>query len=526
MADDINTHDAATMNGAIYFIVGKGTEGGPHSYELAVAGITGSSKPGHQWGDVQGVAANSGYSIGTIQVDLGQRGDWPLGSIKDSELKPGEKSYIDAIVDQSAGYARQNGLKFTNDMNGLRGDLHTHGKNLKFIDKDTIDSINKWAASDEGKKWIHDKIDYPQSKNISDKAISMVDQYGKNIPENRRLETISIIAKTENQIPGLNSRFEETLKSGGDYDSVLKTAEKIQNNPKYSYYAGLTAAEKAEKYAAATKDPAVKESLDRALSKVASRDYNPAGEKSDADIKLALKVVGGTGLAHHVERGQGLKQGMHSEQVAKLQAQLGELGYLDSSVAPDGKFGSVTRDAVKAYQHNHHLPEVGQAGPATQKALQADLQPLRQDNPGPLPALSAMPSLPASAPGLDDPRNAFNPNHALFNQLQQRIPDASEQRLLQFTAVCHSQGITDRNLTDIHFDRQNGVMNFGGSQNFVAKTASVDLKEPSPPPTQSMQHIQQADQYQAQVQTQVQATIAQNNQQALQGPTQGGAPGR
>jgi putative chitinase len=229
--------------------------------------------------------------------------------------------------------------------------------------------------------------------------------------------------------------------------------------------------------------------------------------------------------AHHSTVGN-LKQGMHSEQVQKLQAQLGELGYLDNSVTPDDKFGPVTRNAVKAYQHDHHLPEVGQAGPATQKAIQADLQPLRRDGADPLPAVSAMSSLPATAPGLDDPRNALNPNHALYNKLQQRIPDASELRLLQFTAVCHSQGITDRNLTDIHFDRQNGVMNFGGSENFLAKTASVDLKEPSPPPAQSIQHIQQTDQHQAQVQTQVQETIARNNQQALQGPTPGSAPGR
>jgi hypothetical protein len=49
------------------------------------------------------------------------------------------------------------------------------------------------------------------------------------------------------------------------------------------------------------------------------------------------------------------------------------------------------------------------------------------------------------------------------------------------------------------------------------------VKEPSPPPVQSIQHIQQTDQYQAQIQTQVQATITQNNLQGPQGPTPGGA---
>lgn len=294
MANGINTHNLDALSGAMYFIVGKGTEGGPHSYELSVAGITGNSKPGHQWGDTQGIAADSGYSVGTIQVDLGQRGDWPLGATENLALKPGEKSYIDAIVDQSSSYAHKNGLKFTKDIDGLRCDLHTHGENLKFIDKDTLASINQWAGSDEGKKWIHFNIDYPQAKNITEKSMSMVDQYGKNISEDRRLETISIIAKTENQLPGLNKGFEKTLKAGGNYDDVLKKAENFHGE--YRYYDGQKAAAVAEKYAAAVEDPAIKESLGRALTKVAGSDYNPASEKSDADIAMALKVVGGTGL--------------------------------------------------------------------------------------------------------------------------------------------------------------------------------------------------------------------------------------
>ena len=242
--------------------------------------------------------------------------------------------------------------------------------------------------------------------------------------------------------------------------------------------------------------------------------------------KLATMGVDEKATHSHAQHDAGpLKQGAHGEQVQKLQAQLGELGYLDNTATPDGKFGPATRDAVKAYQHDHHLPEVGQAGPATQKAMQADLQPLRQDNAGPLPAVSAMSSLPASAPGLDDPRNALNPNHALYSKLQQRLPDASEQRLLQFTAVCHSQGITERNLTSVVFDQQNGIVSFGGSENFAAKTATLDVKIPSPPAAQSIQHIQQTDQYQAQLQTTIDATIVQNNLQGPQGPTPGGAPG-
>ncbi|WP_158880051.1 peptidoglycan-binding domain-containing protein [Rhodanobacter sp. L36] len=238
-----------------------------------------------------------------------------------------------------------------------------------------------------------------------------------------------------------------------------------------------------------------------------------------------LHVVRPSGHSHsqpaaHHEAGV-LRQGMHGEQVQKLQAQLGELGYLDNLRAPDGKFGAATRDAVKTFQHDHHLPEVGQAGPSTQRAVQADLQPLRQDGSGPLPSVSAMSSLAVGAPALDDPRNAFNPNYALYNELKTRVPDASDNRLLQFTAACHENKITAGNLGAIHFDRAGGQMSFQGSS-MLATPATVDLKTPSPEPQQSIQHIQQQDQQQAQMMGQIQAQNAQANQQLPQGPMPGG----
>jgi hypothetical protein len=72
---NLDTHDLDAMTGATYFVVGCGTEGGPASYRLSIAGLTaGTSDP--NWGHADRVKANSGYTIGTIQVDLGQRGTW------------------------------------------------------------------------------------------------------------------------------------------------------------------------------------------------------------------------------------------------------------------------------------------------------------------------------------------------------------------------------------------------------------------------------------------------------------------
>jgi hypothetical protein len=124
----------------------------------------------------------------------------------------------------------------------------------------------------------------------------------------------------------------------------------------------------------------------------------------------------------------------------------------------------------------------------------------------------------------NDPRHPDNPHHGLYEQLKERVPEASEKRLLQFTDACHAKGIGDKNLGEIAFDRQGGHVIFHSSS--TGPLATVDVKQPSPEAAQSIQHIQQADHQQAQIQTQIQAQNAQMNQhQGSQVPTLGG-PGR
>jgi peptidoglycan hydrolase-like protein with peptidoglycan-binding domain len=502
MTNGIDTHNLDAMSGAMYFIVGKGTEGGPHSYELSVAGITGSSKPGHQWGDVAGVASDSGYSIGTIQVDLGKRGDWPLGATESRALQPGEKSYIDSVVDQSSNYARQSGLGFTSDLESLRSDLHTHGEHLKFIDKDTLTSINAWAASDDGKKWIHSNIDFPQAKNITEKAMSIVDQNGKNITEDHRLETIAILAKAENQLPGLNKGFERVLKDGGTYEDVLRQAEKDKSLR--SYFDGPKAAAVAEEYAKAAKDPATKESLDRASSKVASSDYNPSIERTDADIKAALSVVGDVARVHRANNSL-LKQGMTGEGVNHAQGELQTLGYLHD--APDSKFGHDTKTAVESFQRDHGLHVDGEIGTTTQGSLDAAVRDKQISD------------LTADRPLLLDFSDPSHPQNALYNVLRENLPrGTSEERLAQGTAACYMAGITcPDNLTGITIGASSVTFD---TQSLLARPAQMDISQQAPSIQQTMQQIQQFDQQQAQIQAQVQQANQQANQQ--QGPVMGG----
>ncbi len=126
----------------------------------------------------------------------------------------------------------------------------------------------------------------------------------------------------------------------------------------------------------------------------------------------------------------------------------------------------------------------------------------------------------------NDPRHSDHPDHALYSQLKQRVPQAGENRLLQFTAACHTNKITDQNLGSIRIDDQAGVVHFA-TKGLEARTASVDIKEPSPQPAQSIQHVQQYDQHHVQINTQINAQIHAQNAQAPQGPTLGPqGPGR
>jgi lipoprotein-anchoring transpeptidase ErfK/SrfK len=75
-----------------------------------------------------------------------------------------------------------------------------------------------------------------------------------------------------------------------------------------------------------------------------------------------------------------LEQGEHGDEVAALQARLGELGYWLGT--PDGTYGQLTRQAVMAFQKAQGLGRDGVAGPATLAALPAATRPVPREPSG------------------------------------------------------------------------------------------------------------------------------------------------
>jgi peptidoglycan hydrolase-like protein with peptidoglycan-binding domain len=383
---NIDTRNLETLAGAVYFTVGRGTEGGSpaSSYRLSVAGVD-----RNEWGQPSAVAENSGYSIGTIQVDLGQRGTWPLGATSGRPLRAGETTYVDGIITQAADHARRNGLAFPDDTTQLRADLLTHGDGgtrrdgsrrdtITFIDPDVRDSLNAWAGSEEGKRWIHSNIDYPQVRNATETAMNILDRSGSHIAEDRRFEAINILAKTANQYPGRLDQLENVLRGGGDYDALLAEARSIPGA-----YAGDKAAAVAQTYEDLyAADPNRRAAMDRAHTAVASRDYDPAAERDNADVQQALGAIG-AGARQRTGGNAVLEQGESGRDVRKLESNLAGLGYHDAQGQPlavDGRFTAETKQAVENYQRAAGLASVdGRAGPQTLGSIDQAVRGLQQN---------------------------------------------------------------------------------------------------------------------------------------------------
>lgn len=361
--DRIDLNNAEQRNGAVYFVVGRGTEGGAASYRLSVAGVSNS-----QWGTVSAVAANSGYSIGTIQVDLGQRGTWALGSTSDRALMPGEQSYVDAIVDQVSTYAGNNQLGFPTSAQGLaelRSDLLTHGNgqngrsSIAFITQEHRATINAWAASDEGKQWIHSHIDYPQVQSIADTAKQVLDDHGQQIPEDKKFEVLCILAKSANQHPASFNVLANALRNGADYDTFMASvAERAQS---ISYFAGDKAGELAQQYQENYQKPGHAVQMEEAHRQVAQPGYQPAQEASMPAVQVALNAY-----RRDLNDPSVLDRGDQGEDVRSLQRALIGSG---QTLTDDGDFGGGTERALAAYQRAQGLAPTGFGDRPTVRAL-------------------------------------------------------------------------------------------------------------------------------------------------------------
>jgi peptidoglycan hydrolase-like protein with peptidoglycan-binding domain len=218
--------------------------------------------------------------------------------------------------------------------------------------------------------------------------------------------------------------------------------------------------------------------------------------------------------------------------VRELQENLNTLGVRDMAGKPlavNGTYDISTETAVARFQSEQKLPVTGIADEATQTRIQGEAFIAELQQPGQMIVSRHHQGLergahvhvtdrqtqavPAPLPeSRSDPRNSDSPNHELYNELGRCLPDASEERLVQFTAVCHRHRITAKNLSGVHIDYDGMTVNFD-SHGLLATPAMVDLSLPPPEPEQAIKQIEQFDQQMAQIFQESRERSAQMSQQ-------------
>ena len=281
------------LAGSVYFVVGRGTEGGNASYRISVAGISESSWQGSVRPDFHNVAVNSGYTFGAMQLDLGARGLLKVGSTA-SIAKVGEQNYVAAIIEQSKAYAAKNGLPFPEDTSNLRAALLTHGNGgvlpngsvrskIEFIDTETRDAINAWASSSEGRNWIHQNVDMPIVRDAASKAYDVVQKYGSSWTDDAKNIAALELAKVYNQTGNLKGAI-----------AALEALPSPTFNDLKAAVAGNRDATKALEIGhsfAKANDSDLGAWLESAQRKVLDPHFDPAQFDHDADLKLALQLT-------------------------------------------------------------------------------------------------------------------------------------------------------------------------------------------------------------------------------------------
>jgi hypothetical protein len=265
-----------------------------------------------------------------------------------------------------------------------------------------------------------------------------------------------------------------------------------------------------------------------------SRDDSPALE-SPTSMPARQESVIAPSRSDTFEQADG-----HS--IRELQKNLNTLGIRDMAGEPletHGVYDVATQTAVARFQSSHDLPVTGQADDTTCNRVQGQAFIAELQQPGqvrmPIEARASRASTvsppvaayespmqndrsrAASPPmlaqqSLCDPRNPDSTDHALYNELQRRLPDSSEERLMQFTASCHRHRINAGNLGGVHMDYDSMTLSID-THGLMATPAVVDMSAPPPESGQSIRQIQQFDQQMDQIAQQSQERSAQMGQQ-------------
>lgn len=209
----------AELRATIYFAVGVTSESGENAYRLAVAG----DNP--RTARIE-TADSSGYTIGTIQTDLGQH--YQPG-VRNGENVPAD------LVNAYQGWARThhpdwvlNNAQLAQTVSDLgRDGGQIGGEQGRDVDATVRSHLDSFLASDAGVTWVHDR-DVAQVDKLMDRAIAPLQrsQLYRDASGDDQVKLAAMVAKVYNQNEAQARPILSALERG-QYNSVADVSDAI-----------------------------------------------------------------------------------------------------------------------------------------------------------------------------------------------------------------------------------------------------------------------------------------------------------
>jgi hypothetical protein len=196
------------IRAALYYAVGVVSEGGPRSFMLSVAGDNYSTP-------LLEVTGNSGYSIGTLQTDLGQR--------YQPDIEGGVNVPRDLIEATQAWALAHSPEHVFPDQAGIDAAITDFGRTGRDIEADgfrDVDAnararVSAFLDSEHGLAWVHAR-DSTQIEKVMTEAIAPLQATAayQSMSAEDQLQTAVIVGKLFNQHEGNGRRLLERLSDG------------------------------------------------------------------------------------------------------------------------------------------------------------------------------------------------------------------------------------------------------------------------------------------------------------------------
>jgi len=523
----------AELRALIYFGIGVGSEGSRSGRDVSnQLSFAGNIRNG-----VMEPVGNSGFSIGTLQTDLGQHPE-VARSLVMAYQSWARTHHPDWVMTRAQ--ETQTTADLARDGNAIR---QQQGRQMDPTSKSRLD---QFLASDAGITYVHNN-DVAQVDKLMREVVPPLQrtELYRNASADDQARLVTVIAKAYNQSEvwgqRILNRTADTYTRADKYDSLEEVKQAVQDLPdgrdEYMRTGRDAALQGAEVFVALRNSDAGSPLrtvwngvLENPLANPAQLDTatTRAGFAHEyvATKDLFLNKATAPALIAALDRGGAYgyditnARGRVSPQSTRLYGMGNDFVVLDGDghgkAQVDGRWSDVTRtDLVRTSRGNGVVELSTREGASTQPLLRIDphapeLRPARAISTEPVaPAIPGVPARSSEIPReRERPQEAqgqgFPSNHRdypLFETIHRQLPaGTSDAQAAHVMAQAKQNGIRDAHQLDRVAVVDGNAWVVGRTPGFLAK---VDLSAPTPPLSESLRQSEQVDQQQSMERQQV-----------------------